>query len=62
MTLAEKLNRRTGLAERYRWDALLAFQAGLDLEYVKPLFYRYVRASRLVDLTAQKAIEERQHV
>ncbi len=59
MTLTEKLNRRVDRAEQYRKDAFGAAWLGVPDAALRVLSRRYVRASRLVDLTAQKAIEER---
>lgn len=59
MTLTEKLNRRVERAEKYRKEAFGAAWLGVPDAALRVLSRRYVRASRLVDLTAQKAIEER---
>lgn len=59
MTLTEKLNRRMDRAERYREDAMRCFRVGLRMQYVYALTKRYAKAARLVDLTAQRVLEER---
>ena len=59
MTITDKLNRRAQLARRYFEAAVLAFHSGAHIEDVQPQLDRYLKAARLVDLTAQKAIEER---
>jgi hypothetical protein len=59
MTLQQKLHRRELLARRCFEAAGLAFRSGARMKHVTPLVNRYSKAAKLVDLTAQKAIEER---
>lgn len=59
MTVTDKLNRRVERAERYRIEAFSCARLGVSDSALRVLSRRYVRAARLVDLTAQKAIEER---
>ena len=59
MTLTDKLNRRVERAEKYRKEAFGAAWMGVPDAALRVLSRRYCRAARLVDLTAQKAIEER---
>ena len=59
MTLTQKLQRRTDLAERYRKEAFGCAWMCVPDAALRVLSRRYCRAARLVDLTAQKAIEER---
>lgn len=57
MTITEKLNCRVERAERYRKDAFESFRDGSPDAARR--VHLYWKAAKLVDLTAQKAIEER---
>ena len=59
MTLQQKLHRRENLARCCFEAAVLAFRSGVSMELVKTLVDRYSKAAKLVDLTAQRVLEER---